>query len=223
MDDLESGVFIRYKCQMNFVRVITNYISPCEATITCDLLLAPDVSQFDLNVRNALERMKAWIAMKENGLFYSNNNPLGKHIANFKDEDDDVVHNEQVLFPYEPVDDAIALFFMKKFNAICHGFITIASVSIEATDSEGIEITAFGDHDGYFPTMTEWMGESTFFNKPWWDRADSSSIDTVKEEHSEETPDYATPLTETFTVETQEAKILRPTFKPRIIDGDRDI
>lgn len=223
--DLEAGVFLRYKFTVNFVRVITSYMSPAKATFVCDIVLDDEVSQFDLNVRNAFDRIKGWISMKENVLIYSKDNPLGKMLESYKDEDGDTIHNERMILPYEPVDDMIALAFLRKLNAIGSGFVAVGSITMTSSDSEGMEVMAFGENGDYFPVMETWMGERTYFSRPWWDRNDASSIDTVPPEGADlnSAPDYAISLTDTIAIPEQETKIIRPEFKPRVIKGDLDV
>ena len=224
-NDTDVGVFLRYKFTMNFIRIVSSYISPCSATFVCDVALDEGVTQYDLNVRNAFDRIKNWISIKDNAILYSKDNPLGKMVSGFTDEEDQSIHNEMILLPYEPVDDMLALVMLRKLNSVGGPFVEISSMTLTASDSDGIEVMAFGEHDEYFPSMVEWMGKRTYFSQPWWDRNDSSSIDTIPPENADlnSIPDYAISLVDTIDVPEYETKILRPEFKPRVIKGDLDV
>lgn len=204
--DIETGVFLRYKFEMNFIRIISDYIGPCNAKFICDLYLEPGISQYDSKVQKAFDKMKGWIALKENAIIHNRDSVLGNHIMSYRK-----INNHSIVLPCEPVDDIICMVLMKKFNAICNGLIDITGVTIETNDSDGIETAVVGDADGYMPSMKEWSPESKD-TSPWWDRGDASSDDFSIP--SDDSSSYLT---------VPEPNIIRPLFKPRIIKGDLDI
>jgi len=79
--------------------------------------------------------------------------------------------------------------------------------------------------------MAEWMGDRHFDHKPWWHRADATTIDLQPNTHDDLTdiPDLGGNLVDLLrgdvvldTVEKNVAEIIKPAFKPRLVVSDDD-
>lgn len=98
-------------------------------------------------------------------------------------------HDNNFLILPDLSDACLAMALHCKLNYICHENSFVESISIK-DKIDGIAYSMFADDDEYdqLPTISEWIGELSFWETPWWRRRDFSTFDNVassKEEKEE--------------------------------------
>ncbi len=73
-----------------------------------------------------------------------------------------------------------------KLNAICHENSFVEYIKL-AEKTENLCYDFFTDDGEYesLPSIEEWLGELSFWDKPWWERRDFSKFDNVAENKEE--------------------------------------
>jgi len=98
-------------------------------------------------------------------------------------------HDNNFLILPDMSDACLAMTLHCKLNSICHENSFVESISIK-DKIDNIAYSMFTDDNIYenLPTMSEWLGELSFWETPWWRRKDFSTFDNIaasKEEHEE--------------------------------------
>lgn len=123
-----------------------------------------------------------------------------------------------------------------KFNTICKRNTRVEQIHLLDLDSE-INFTLFlnQEQDYQLPTQAEWMGPLSFWETPWWFRADASTFDNAAASEQElvewrvdpETAkhqtvfdDIETTITKTFNEAMQDAGILPKPELGQLIEVD---
>jgi hypothetical protein len=100
-------------------------------------------------------------------------------------------------------------------------------VEVKSDNQLGLQFTFVGDSSAVLPNNLEWVGPRSFFDKPWWDRDDGSTLDVLPAEDADLTvkPVWAFSLDFlSFPKKmnaTTNGKIVRPEFRPKVIDGGK--
>jgi len=135
--------------------------------------------------------------------------------------------NNIIMCPEDPHDYLILVLIHSKLNAIGGGFATVTKTKFRSDTAEGFSSTFDGDVSDWLPTLKDWMGDIYYFDKPWWHRGDGSTIDMpVKDgDDIENKPDILIDLIDVVSFDdpiddTQQAEIIKPIFKPVIINND---
>ena len=98
-------------------------------------------------------------------------------------------HDNNFLLLPDMSDACLAMTLHCKMNVICHENSFVESISIK-DKIDGIAYSMFADDNEYdqLPNISQWLGELSFWESPWWRRKDFSTFDNVaasKEEHTE--------------------------------------
>lgn len=136
--------------------------------------------------------------------------------------------NNIMFCPDEPHDHILLLVLAAKVNAIGNGVMEALHCHLTSDMGDGFGNWFEGDPDTILPTLTEWVGEHAYFDKPWWHRSDGSMIDVWAgpEDDLSQKPDILMDLLEGITETSaipenaEPAEIIKPNFKPTIIRND---
>ncbi len=231
MDDEEeiSEVYIHFKAKFKASRIIEQYLFSNEYEIRTDILLETEnLTDENIEYQTNLSIAKFNFFIDEvitDSIFMSMYDEWA--VNNFIKENGLVFNNNLVACPFTPIDDRIAVLLQAKFSALGKGFVTINNLTIESDNPTRLYFTHIGKTSNTLPTMEEWIGKHSYFDKPWWDRDDASTYDLTPHPDSDltQTPPYAYSLdflSKTFIIDDNEIpnKIIKPNFRPVIIKND---
>lgn len=212
---------LHFSMMASCVRVIGDAFYPSNIKLTMEILENPEAEDEDVDF--GLTKMRFWIDnVFGKSIVFSSNNTLV--IAMLVGE---TGHNRTsnlfTLTPEEPSDPLLASLFQSKMNAFANGAFEIGMVEISSDNMDGMTFKYCGD-GSELPTMEEWMGTRTFFEKPWWERDDASSLDVVPSDDTDITITPAWAYNLDFLSgrsPEQGGTIVRPQFRPKIIDGGK--
>lgn len=136
------------------------------------------------------------------------------------------LQNPMMICPDEPTDNNLCVLLQSKLQALAAGAFAVGMIELSSDNSAGLVFTYVGDSEDILPSMSQWMSGRTWFDRPWWERDDASTFDTLAADDADLTikPLWAYDLG--FVARDlmpQDAIILNGDFSPRIIDdGDGD-
>lgn len=232
MDDIEdtlpNHLFISLRHEFKATRVIGQRLSPASIKIKVDIsTLEDDSDDYATRMEIALAKMTYWVERVLDGaILVSSDNEWA--VESFMDGASPSTTNMVMLCPEEPTDALLAEILICKFKAITQGAFDFHAIDIESTDGRGMSFTFVGGSPGdSFPEAADWLTERNYFSKPWWHRADASTLDVVPEEEADlnEPPLWAYSFS--FIHEqmaepgTTDNVIVRPEFRPRVIEGGK--
>lgn len=219
-DEEEEALFISFRTRISVVRIIENVVIPSRIQIRADVDPSEDVTESQLS--NVMSKVKFWFEeIVSHGISFSNDNEDALAMV-ISDEGKNRTANVLMITPGDPSDDVLAALFQAKLNALGGGIVQFGLVEVKSDNPIGLSFTFVGNASKLLPSMENWMGEPNYFDKPWWNRDDSSTLDVVPPEGTDLTkkPAWAFSL-DTFSVERDEAIIVKPAFRPTIIDGGK--
>jgi hypothetical protein len=220
-DENEETLYISFRTRLNIIRIAGNVVLPSRLQIRADVSPDDDVTEAQLS--NVMSKMKFWFdGIVSRSIAFSNDNEdaLGMIIDS---EGKNRTGNILMITPGDPTDDVLAALFQAKLNALGGDTIEVGLVEVKSDNPVGLSFTFVGDATKILPSMDRWMGERNYFDKPWWDRDDSSTLDVIPPEGADLTkkPGWAYSLDTVVKSERDEAVIVKPAFKPMIIDGGK--
>lgn len=229
-DSIEPEIYVKLNLTFRALRVINNRIIPTNWDITVDVIYdeTPPQDQKlnqDIEVRGALAKIRYWFNNIIDGSILFNRNNTWAVNAFTSLEGSQTLDNVLVLLPFDPTDEILAQVFQSKMNALAGNHITFGAIDIASDDTEGLSFLFTGISELNLPSMDEWIGERTYFSKPWWCRDDGSTLDVVPNEDNDlnDVPEFAISLD--FLVERfrpkdmPKAQIIRAEFRPQVIKG----
>lgn len=227
-DTLPNHLFISIRHEFKATRVIGQRLSPTKIKIKADIsTLDQDTDEYGLQMEVALAKMSYFVekVLSESILIYSENEWA---MNCFLGEVSPETTNTVVLCPEEPTDAVLCELMLCKLKAISQGSFDFHSIEIESTDARGMSFMFVGGKPGEsFPSNEEWLTERSYFSKPWWNRADASTLDIVplEDDDLQTPPMWAYSLgfiAEQMTApEDTGTKVVRPEFRPTVIDGGK--
>ncbi|MNK54712.1 hypothetical protein D3C87_737040 [compost metagenome] len=214
------------------IRIVDNRMIPTHWNIQAEVLYEDDGVEEDpdgdLEIKIAIAKIKYWLEHTLGGSLIID---IGNEWAfeSFFDEDGKcTTGNNIVMAPTTPTDDLIAELLHSKMNAFGGKHIQFGVMELTSDDKSNLSYMFTGDGENNLPEMTDWIGERTYFDKPWWARDDASTIDLIPgdEANLDEKPSFAYSLDfirQSFKKQLgEEAVVIRPNFKPTVINGGLD-
>jgi hypothetical protein len=220
-DDDGEALFISFHTRISLIRLADNVMLPSRLHIRADVCPNDDVTEAQLN--NVMTKVKFWFdSIVSRSIAFSSDNEEALGIV-INDEGKNRTANVLMITPGDPTDDVLAALFQAKLNALGGDAVEFGLVEIKSDNPIGLSFTFVGDATKLLPSMDRWMGERNYFDKPWWNRDDSSTLDVIPPEDADltKTPKWAFSLDTMVETEKDEAEIVRPAFKPTIIDGGK--
>jgi hypothetical protein len=221
MQSRDEELFLRYTNEFNAIRIIDKSLLSTKWKLKADLLISEDIDDYKFNL--ILIKLKYFFEqILSDSILFSSSNEWA--LNSFAKEPTD---NHIVLLPDEPVDDLIATVLQSKMNALGEGVVEFGGIDIESDNSNGVGFIFVGKGEDNLPNMEDWIGPRSYFSKPWWSRNDGSTVDSLPPEDADlsEVPEYARSLDflkEALDIDpVQKAKIIKPEFKPVVIQGQK--
>jgi hypothetical protein len=133
-----------------------------------------------------------------------------------------------VMLPSDPSDDIVAKVIHSKLNALGGKYLEFGIIELTSDDKSGLSYLFTGNGEHAFPDMDHWVGTHAYYDKPWWARDDSSTIDLIPAEDEDTSNRQYEPSDLEFIRESimrqygNPATVVRPNFKPVVIDGQSE-
>lgn len=221
-DTSDVDVLIDFEAEVTCVRLVDNVFLPSRLRLRCEVMPAnsPDQDAFDLaftKIRFFLDTIVARSVVFGRANAHAAKIMLDEHGCNR-------TSNHLMLCPEEPSDDHIATLLQAKFTALAAGVMVFGSVEVRSDNVTGLVFTYIGHHSEVLPDVADWIGERTYFDLPWWERDDASSMDVIPGPESDLTKAPAWAYSLDFLSQTmrppEQQVILRPDFQ--VIHGGKD-
>lgn len=203
------------------LRLLDNELTSSDCHLEIEMQLNPDS---DLDVaKTKIKAMKFWLqCFVHDCVAYNVHTNLNTSLL-------EEISNNIMMCPDDPHDYLLLTLLHSKLIAIGGDDILIKSTTLFADTGDGFSHTLAGLNDDFLPSIDEWIGKRRFFEQPWWNREDSSTIDLMPQDDEDLTilPKLGENLYEmvadlpknTAVDNSQTAEIIKPMFKPQIIDG----
>lgn len=210
--------------KVRLLRIIDGRMISSDCSLKLTLDVGTDKKGNEEIYKKQLTAINTWInVILNNSIVYSTSSTQSDKLINLLEE----FSNNIILSPTEPNDYVMVALLYSKFNAIGNGYIKITNLIYESDTGDGFIMTMSDESDDELPTLKEWLGEKTYFDKTWWNRSDGSTLDFPVTEGSDinDKPDILIDLTEFLDDDDSEpivdkpAEIIKPAFKPIILDG----
>lgn len=181
--------------------------------------------EFDLNDEYdneaqaaAVMRMKKWMETVVDGCLAFNTSssvPLATM---------EKIDNHMMFCPEEPYDYILTMLMHSKLDAIGKGVASVTRFSMVSDMGNGFGNWSEGDVSQLLPSLSEWVGERSYYSQPWWSRPDGSMIDMWAGPDDDVTikPNILIDLDagDEQHISTEPAEIIKPNFTPTIISDD---
>lgn len=230
IDDIdlpETELFVNFKHTFKTIRVIGNRLIPVTLKLKTEVIYdeLDHEEEYHINCQIALQKIRYWFDnCLSHGVIFSRDNEWA--LSSFLDEEGkQAVQNRLVLLPDEPTDAILAEVIQSKMNALAGGHIEFGFVELSGDDTNGLSFMFTGDGLFNLPDMDEWIGEHSFFSRPWWNRDDASTIDVIPDESDDlnKPPKWAYSLDfigdKLRNADSSSGRIVRPEFRPKVIEG----
>lgn len=225
-DETVNDTLIEFEFEVSIVRILENMFLPSRINIRGQVFPHDEATEEEIEL--AFVKIDHWfdrVVSRSLAFCQTNNSALTMVID---PTGLNRTGNMLLVTPGDPVDQHLAVLFQAKMKALSAGSLNIGPVRVESDSVTGLAFTFIGDYKDSLPTMEEWVGTHNYFEAPWWERDDASTLDVKpgKDANLDEIPSWAYKLD--FLVQTPQneplppttATILRP-FKPKIIDGGK--
>lgn len=228
MEEYEIPEFIvRLNLEANAIRVVDSKLSPSRWKISVDLYELDndfEPEQNDIGIKTAIAKIRYWLEnIFQNSLILSPGNSWAAK-AFFNQEGHTTSSNNIVLLPDDPSDDIIAEILQSKFNAFGYPYLQFGSLELVNDDDPVLSYIFNGVGEINLPEMDDWIGTHAYHDVPWWARDDASTVDVIPSPDADLTDKPKSSFSLDFIRQTFEqtptsAAVIKPNFKPRVIDG----
>lgn len=220
--DFEKDLYVNYSLDVKFIRLIDSVLVPSWLEIRAEVDVDDDASEDQIN--RAFTKIRYWFEqVVSKCLVFSADNSDAIEMF-FNDRGINRSGNMIMLTPDEPTDEHLAAIFQAKLNALAARTMEFGLIEIISDNTAGLSFTFVGDGETLLPTVPEWIGERYYFQKPWWSRDDASTLDIPPSEDTDisKAPPWAYSLDFLHNNAVQETVVIRPEFRPTIINGGKE-
>lgn len=211
---------VAYTTNLRLIRLLDNEFisSDCEVVLHFEVKENNDAQLQE----NIIKSMQLWLHdFVDHGIVYFPGTSIDTTV--FESVTNNIIHT-----PDQPDDYHMCVLLHSKLNAIGQGVVVIKKTEFCADTSSGFKCSVNGTVDEWLPSNTDWMGEHTFFDQPWWNRPDGGTFD-LPYTQGDDVGHVRDMLTidliklvsaEVTDTPVKHAEIIKPAFKPKIITND---
>lgn len=229
MDEIEDDfpeIYNYFEYEIKIIRVMENLLIPSILKFRMEFIPMETAEEHEID--RAFSKMRYYIDnVIHSSIVFSHDNSHA--IEMFIDDNggNTRVGNVLVLTPEEPDDQHLAAIFQAKLQALAGTSMAFGPVEVRSDNQIGLSFSFVGDSSAVLPNMANWVGPRSYFDKPWWDRDDGSTLDVLPPEDADLNEKPAWAFSFDFLDKPKAAsgaggKIIRPEFRPTIIDGGKD-
>lgn len=220
-DDDVDALYISCSLETKLIRIIDNNFMPARLKIRADVCPDDDMTQAEISL--ALSKIRFFfdnILTKAIAFSYDNESAIDMLI---NEEGKNNSGNVLMMTPGDPTDELLATLFQAKMEALSGGQITFSLVEVKSDNAMNLAFVFVGDSQNMLPTNEQWIGPRSYFAEPWWNRDDASTLDVIPPPDADLTtkPAWAFSLDVLGGPIKPEPTVLRPEFRPKIIDGGK--
>lgn len=218
-------VAIDFSCNVSLIRYLDATLVPVRFTLHAELLPTDDVEDIDLDIGFA--KIKFWFdSIVSRCVVCSHTNLLAIDML-FDDEGNPRLTNHLMITPEEPNDDHLAVLLQSKMTALAKQKILFGCIRIETDSPTGLVFTYGGDWQDDLPTMADWFDKKPYyFDTPWWERDDVSTLDILPAEEQDFSRRPAWAMSLDFIEDAirppPQESVVKGSFRPKVINGGRD-
>lgn len=226
-EDLPNHLFVSLRYAFSATRVVDKRLTPTNIKFKLDF--SPREEESDeaaARIESSLAKIEYFVEnVLDGALLIDWTN--GWAMDSFIDGETKLTSNPIVLFPEMPTDALMCELILRKFRAISDNAFVFHSIEIESSDGRGMGFTFVGGTPGEdFPEINDWVGERSYFSKPWWDRGDASTMDVIPDPESDlnTPPKWAFSLgfiDEESAAPLPDNVVVRAEFRPKVIEGGK--
>jgi hypothetical protein len=218
MDD-EDTLYIHYTLNFSLCRLVENLLVPSVFKVKAEVDIL-DESGVEL----AMRKITYWLeTVVSSSIAVAANNAIGFQML-LDESSTPRLQNPMMICPDEPTDNHLCVLLQSKLQSLANGAFAVGMIELSSDNAEGLVFTYVGDSEDVLPGMDQWLAGPTWFEKPWWERDDASTFDTLAPDGADLTkkPIWAYDIAAMVARDMmpQEAIMLKADFMPRIIDGD---
>ena len=214
----EDSLFISLTLETKIVRVIGASVVPSKLVIKADVSPVEDMSDEEMTL--AMTKIRFWFDnIVQKCIVFSYDNEIAMAML-INEEGRNRTSNVLMITPGEPNDEVLATVFQAKLCALSSEKITFALMEVKSDNPLGLSFVFVGDSRETLPNMEQWIGKRSYFKEPWWCRDDASTLDVAPPPDADlsKKPAWAFSLDGVTGVRTD---VIRPDFKPTVIDGGK--
>lgn len=224
MDDFEfipNQFIINLKYSFIGIRVLGQRLFPTNFELNMPVFYSSEDSlEYEEKMTNTLKKMKLFNSLLNNSLIIASTNQwaIDKFLSTNDDLDEKT--NNIILCPNDVSDATLCELFLAKYKSLMGDIFHSDSCELKISDSNMIFTFVGSLPCDTFPNKDEWLSERNWFDKPWWFRNDSSTIDVIPGDDEDITilPHWSLRLEKRSNTIIDQGNI-RKIFKPTIIDG----
>jgi hypothetical protein len=223
-EDELPGVYTTYNFELKLIRCLENMLVPTTLKVAAEFIAIEDADEDDIDF--AFTKIRYWLDyVVSKSVVFSHDNSSA--IEMFIDESTNSrLGNVMVLTPEEPDDQHLAAILQAKLTALAGGSLIFGPMELTSDNIVGLTFTFIGDSSAVLPSNEEWAGTRTYFDEPWWNRDDGSTLDVLPPEDADLSikPSWAFNfdfLKKNRQNPTKAGMIVRPEFKPTVITGGK--
>lgn len=218
-DDFPTTILMSFTTKVDIVRIIGTMMMPVSINIKTEIF---PMEGAEAKLSETLSKIKYWFdnVVDQSVAFSGGNSELSGLLVT--KEGNNSLDNNYLMTPGEPTDDLLTALFQAKMAALGKDVILVEGCEINTNNNLGLKFTIVGDPLELLPAMEEWIGERTFFDEPWWNRDDASSMDLMPDDDADlnDKPKWAFSI-EIKAPQQHESEVVRHDFRPKVIDGGR--
>ena len=222
--DEDINVMIDFSQKITLVRFLGETMLPARLTMRAEVFANENAKEIDFDVTFA--KIKFWFetVVSRSVVFARSNTTAMNMLVNELGKPR--VVNHLMLTPFEPTDEHLAVLFQSKMGALSDGAIEFGSIRVEPEDG-GLVFTYVGHWHDDLPPMEDWFNTKPYyFEQPWWQRSDASTLDVIAADaDADQQPAWAYKLDfidhaiRPKTSDKPEEVVIRGAFRPKVIKG----
>lgn len=205
------------------IRIVENTLTSSFSKMKAEIITSDEAT--DADIKTVLDKIHFWFdSIVGNGIMFERDNEFALNLL-FTELGIARTDNIPIVMPAIPSDDVLARILHAKLNAL--GNEKVFFGMLEITSDNDFTITFTGDGESELPDMSEWIGERSYFEKPWWARNDGTTLDVIPEDTADLSVKPVLGVDISF-IDTRYkpqddvAIILRPKFSPEVISGGKN-
>ena len=208
----------RFRFPLTMTRIINDFMLASKLNFAISYVLSDDHDMEDIIA--AWNRVEEWLSETAQCIVMCSDNSSAMAAMFDQEENELRFSNPIMLLPTEPGEDALGFVIQAKFNALADNAISFEHMTISQDEANGIELEIIGNGRMLLPSLDEWMGEGTYFKVPWWNRNDSSTLDTPASltNNPECKPEWSDEYTYLEHKPSPSGAIIQGRFKPKIVE-----
>jgi hypothetical protein len=218
-DDDFPPVQITCSFDVKMIRIVENVLIPSNLIITAEVFVVGGTGSEDVDT--AFTKIRFWFEslLSRCVAFCRENTAATEMVSDVSGLNR--TGNALMLTPDDPSDEHLAALFQSKMTALGDDVLAFRNVCIKSDNVLGLSFMFIGEPEDFLPDNTEWLGEKNIFEKPWWERNDSSMLDISD---LKEIPAWAYSLDflGQNARQVHAGTVIRPKFSPTIIPGGRE-